>query len=141
MAKSWAWRVHLGFVRTSPAEGASVIKGDELNRSLRRRLWHQPLLRQQPGRMVPALPTSLPSLHSVRVPKKGPAILRPTRAQCRHCRIRRLISGIARDIPVSSFFERVIPCYPHLCMLKIANTWILNAQIARAVIWISSRKL
>ena len=52
-----------------------------------------------------------------------------------------MISGIARDIPVSAFFEKVIPGYSHLCMLKIAYSWLLNAQIARTVIWISSWKL
>ena len=52
-----------------------------------------------------------------------------------------LISGIARDIPVSAFFERVIPGYPHVCMLKIAYSGLLNAQIARTAIWISSWKL
>ena len=52
-----------------------------------------------------------------------------------------LISGIARDISVSAFFERVIPGYPHVCMLKIADYWLVNAQIARTAIWISSWKL
>ena len=52
-----------------------------------------------------------------------------------------MISEIARDIPVSGFFERVIPSYPNLCTLKIACSGLLNAQIARTVIWISSWKL
>ena len=33
-----------------------------------------------------------------------------------------LISGISRDIPVLVFLERVIPGYPHVCMLKKINT-------------------
>ena len=41
-----------------------------------------------------------------------------------------LISGMARDIPISAFFERVISGYPHLCMLKIAYSWLLNSEIA-----------
>ena len=51
-----------------------------------------------------------------------------------------LISGIARDIPVIAFFKRVIPGYPHLCILKIAYSWLLNAQTAHTVIWKSSWK-
>ena len=51
-----------------------------------------------------------------------------------------LISGIARDIPVSEFFKRVIPGYPHVCMLKIAYSGLLNAQISRTANWISSSK-
>ena len=68
MATSWAWRVHLCFVLTSPAGGASSkeMSSTRLRRRRCRRL--QPLLRQQPGRMVPA-PTSLPRLRPVRVPK------------------------------------------------------------------------
>ena len=52
-----------------------------------------------------------------------------------------LVSGISRDIPVSAFLEGVMPGYPHVCMLKIADSWLLNAQIARTAIWISSWKL
>ena len=56
-----------------------------------------------------------------------------------------LISGVSRDIPVSAIFklERVIPGYPHICMLKIAYSELLNALCAPAnkVIWISSWKL
>ena len=52
-----------------------------------------------------------------------------------------LISGISRDIPVSAFLDRVIPGYPHVCMLKTADFWLLNAQIERTAIWISSWKL
>ena len=45
---------------------------------------------------------------------------------------------MARDIPVSAFFKRVLPdypTYPHLCMLKIAYSGLLNTQIARTVIF------
>ena len=61
MATMWAWRVHLGFVWTSQAGGelAKEISSTRLRWrrcSLRR---HQPLLRQQQGRMVTAPPTSL----------------------------------------------------------------------------------
>ena len=59
MATSWAWRMHLGFVRTSPAKEMSSTR-------LRQGHRHQPLLRQQPGRMVPAPPTSLPRLPPLR---------------------------------------------------------------------------
>ena len=52
-----------------------------------------------------------------------------------------LISGISRDIPVSAFLDRVIPGYPHVCMLKIPDSRNLNAQIERPAIWISSWKL
>ena len=38
-----------------------------------------------------------------------------------------LISGISRDIPVSAFLERVIRGYPDVCMLKIADSGLLNA--------------
>ena len=48
-----------------------VDKGDEFSTRLRRRRRHQPLLRQQPGRMVPAPLTSFPRLRQVRVPKLG----------------------------------------------------------------------
>ena len=47
-----------------------------------------------------------------------------------------VISGIATDIPVSVFFKRVIPGYQHVCMLKNACSGLLNAHIARTVIWI-----
>ena len=43
-------------------------------------------------------------------------------------------------IPVSAFFERVIPGYPYVCMLKVASG-LLNAQISSTAIWISSWKL
>ena len=43
MAKLWAWRVHLGFVWTSPAGGASAKEMSSTRRRRRRR--HQPLLR------------------------------------------------------------------------------------------------
>ena len=52
-----------------------------------------------------------------------------------------LISGIARDIPVSAFFERVIPWYPYVCMSKSAYSGLLNAQLVLTMIWISSWKL
>jgi len=81
-------------------EGASGLRSDlpgrrrrrsvqQRRRSLRR---HQPLLRQQPGRIVTAPPTSLPRLWPVRVPKLATAILRPVRAPCR---ARRLLSQAA----------------------------------------------
>ena len=78
MATSWAWRVHLGFVRTSPAVGGSSAKEMSSSRLHLRRYplrLHQQLLRQQQGslRMVPAPPTSLPCLRPVRVPKLAPA--------------------------------------------------------------------
>ena len=62
-----AWRVHLGFVtfvRTSPAGGESAkeMSSTRLRRRRRSLRRHQPLQRQQPGRMVAALPTSLPQL-------------------------------------------------------------------------------
>ena len=82
MATSWAWRMHLGFVRTSPAKEMSSTR-------LRQGHRHQPLLRQQQGRMVPAPPTSLPRLPPLRVPKLAPAILRPSTRRrgrrARHC--------------------------------------------------------
>ena len=82
MGTSWDWRVHLGFVWTSPAGGAlakemSSTRLPRLRRPLRR---HQPLPRQQHGRMVPAPSTSLPRLLPVRVPKLAMVILRPARA-------------------------------------------------------------
>ena len=94
--KGWAsslatlrtWRVHLGFVRTSPAGGESAKEMSSTR--LRRRSRHQPLLRQQPGRMVPAPPTSLPRLRPVSVLKLAP--MRPARAPCR---ARRLLSQAA----------------------------------------------
>ena len=51
-----------------------------------------------------------------------------------------VISGIAIDIPVSAFCESVISGYPHVCMLKIVYSGLLNAQIARTAIWTSSWK-
>ena len=93
MATSWAWRVHLCFVRTSPAGGASSKEMSSTR--LRRRRRRQPLLRQQPGRMVPALPMSLPRLRPVRVVKLSPAILRPARAPC--CARRLLSQAAAAD--------------------------------------------
>ena len=93
MATLWAWRVHLGFVRTSPAGGESGQEISSTTQPVRRSLLlHQPLLRQQPGRMVTAPPTSLPRLRPVRVPKLAPAILRQVRAPCR---ARRLLSQAA----------------------------------------------
>ena len=84
MLTFWAWRVLLGFVRTSPAGGESAkeMSSTRLRRhrlSLRR---HQQLLCQQSGRMVTALPTSLPRLLQVRVPKLAQVILRPVRVPC-----------------------------------------------------------
>ena len=52
-----------------------------------------------------------------------------------------LISGITRDIPVSACFQSIIPGYPHVCMLEIVYSGLLNAQIARTAIWTSSWKL
>ena len=78
MATSWDWRVHLGFVRTSQAGGESAKEMSSTR--LRRCRRPQLLLRQQPGRMVPAQPTGLPCLKPVRVPKLAPAIL--ARAPC-----------------------------------------------------------
>ena len=76
-------------VWTSPAGGNSA-KEMSSTRLRRRRWslrWHQPLLRQHPGRMVTAPPTSLPRLRTVRVPKLAPAIQRPVRAPCRALRL------------------------------------------------------
>ena len=49
MATLWAWRIHLGFVRTSPTGGESAKEMSSTR--LRQRRRHQPLLRQQTGRM------------------------------------------------------------------------------------------
>ena len=46
-ATSWAWRVHLGFVLTSPAGGESAK--EMISRRLRQRRQHLPLLRQAAG--------------------------------------------------------------------------------------------
>ena len=72
--------VHLCFVRTSPAGGASSEEMSSTRLRWRRR--RQPLLRQLRGRMVSAPLTSFPRLLPVRVPKLTPAILRPSRAPC-----------------------------------------------------------
>ena len=88
MATSWAWRTSFGPAVQEPARRRSS-KGDEFNKAARRQPLrrHRPFLRQQPGTMVPAPPTSLPRLRPVRVPKLAPgvppAILRPARAPCR----------------------------------------------------------
>ena len=89
MATSCAWRVHLGFVRTSPVGGASAkeMSSTRLHRRRRPLRLHQHLLRQQQGRMVCTQQTSLPRLRPVRVPKLAPA-----RAPCRE---RRLLSQAA----------------------------------------------
>ena len=79
-----AWRLHLGFVQTIPAGGASAMEMTSTRLRLRRR--HQPLLLQQQGRMVPPL-TSLSRLLPVRVPKTAPAILHPARVPWRSRRI------------------------------------------------------
>ena len=71
--------------RASPAGGASAKEMSSTR--LRRRRRHQSLLRQQPGRLVPAPLTSLPRLQQVRVQKTEPAILRPARAPCRARRL------------------------------------------------------
>ena len=86
-------------------EGASVLRsdqpgrrrvsnGDEFNKAAPA-LPHQPLLRQQPGRMVPAPPTSLQRLRpvAVRLPNLARAILAraPRRA------LRRLSQAAAAD--------------------------------------------
>ena len=97
MATSWAWRVYLGFVRTSPAGGASAkdMSSTRLPWShLRQPLLRQPLLRKQPRRMEPAPPRSLPRLRlvPVRVPKLRQAILRQARAPWR---ARQLLSQAA----------------------------------------------
>ena len=88
MTTLWAWRLHLCFVRTSLAGGASSKEMSPTRQRRRRR--RQPLLRQQPGRMVPAPPTSLPRLRPVSVLKLAP--MRPARAPCR---ARRLLSQAA----------------------------------------------
>ena len=49
MATLWASRIHLGFVRTSPAGGESAKEMSSTR--LRRRRRHQQLQRQQTGRM------------------------------------------------------------------------------------------
>ena len=89
MTTSWAWReVHLGFVRTSAAGGGCmrrVGKGDEFDKAAPAP--PAPLLRQQPGRMVPAPLMSFPRLRQVRVTKLAPVILRPARAPCRARRL------------------------------------------------------
>ena len=92
MATSWAWRVHLGFVRTSPTGGASAKDMSPTRLPLRH--WLQPLLRQQPRRMEPAPPTRHPRLRPVPVlvPKLRQAILHPARAPWR---ARRLLSQAA----------------------------------------------
>ena len=95
MATLWAWRVHLGFVLTSPAGGASA-KEMNSTRLLRRRQplrLHQQLLLKQPQRMVPAPPTSLPRLLPVRLLKLALAILRLARAL--PCHALRLLSQAA----------------------------------------------
>ena len=38
-----------------------------------------------------------------------------------------LISGISRDIPVSAYFESVLPGYPHVFMLKIDLDKLMEA--------------
>ena len=62
-----------------------VGKGDEFDKAAPAP--PAPLLRQQPGRMVPAPLMSFPRLRQVRVTKLAPAILRPARAPCRARRL------------------------------------------------------
>ena len=86
-----------------------------LQEALHQRRWvhqyhsrHQLLLRQQPGRMVPAPLRSLPRLLQVRVPKLAPAILRPARAPCSALRLLKIKlpwsypnhSGCPRDLSI-----------------------------------------
>ena len=93
---SRCWRVHLCFDQTSPAADASSKEMSSTRLHRRRR--RQPLLRQQPGRMVPAPPTSLPRLRPVRVLKLAPAILRPVRAPCRASRLLSLAAAAVENI-------------------------------------------
>ena len=58
--------------RRASAKEMSSTRLPRRRQPLRR---HQPVLRQQPGRMVPAPPTSLARLRPARVPKLAPAIL------------------------------------------------------------------
>ena len=71
MEISWAWRVHLRFVWTSPAGGSSSKVMSSTRQHLRRRCRRQTLLRQQPGRMVPAPAAPPPSLPEAPTPPAG----------------------------------------------------------------------
>ena len=62
-----------------------VGKGDEFDKAAPAP--PAPLLRQQPGRMLPAPLMSFQRLRQVRVTKLAPAILRPARAPCRARRL------------------------------------------------------
>ena len=98
--------LHLGFVRTSPAGGASA-KDVSLTR-LRQRSRHQQLLRQQQGRMVPSQPMSLTCLLPVRVLKLAPAILRPARAPCSARRLPSQATAVVKNKASMSLSKSLI---------------------------------
>ena len=111
MATSRAWRVHLGFVRTSPA-GASrrrVSKGDEFNKAA-------------PALPAPAAPAPAagengarradepPTPPSGEGAKPGAAILRPAMALCRALR---LLSQVAATVTSMSLSKSLCEQFEH----------------------------
>ena len=79
---------------------------------LRQRRRHQQLLRQQPGRMVPAQSTSVLRLLPARVPKLAPAILRPARAPCAALRLpSQTAAAVKNKAPTYPFLYQLILSY------------------------------